>query len=1018
MTHRTQPSRDGSPRSDCLSDPDVRDVFEGCAEEEVRNAALAHLADCDRCRDRLAMLQPAPEMPADYEAQPGMQLSGRYTLREPVGDGQWGEVWSAFDERLRRIVAVKILLAHRAMNPDDHFRIVREAEALAQLQHPNIVGVHDHGVHRGRPYLVMEYVDGVPLRTHIEEQRPSLAQVLTLFVHAARGMAAAHRAAIVHRDFKADNVLVDAAGQVRITDFGLAAALSAPPLASDTSDEEQFRQTQSALDQRLTPTAGGLGTPAYMAPELWRGERATPWSDQFAFCASLAEALCGRAFLDRADMLGRGITRADLNERLKPVASWLRPVLARGLDADLTQRYPDLDALASDIRSRRRRRTLRFAAATVGVAAVLAGLGANAVREARIQRCIPAAPIGEFVDEAASAAVHATHEALTAYRHDRLAQYAEVCRDGHGRPTEAPAGTRARFFCLEEATVTEAVVRRTMLSDPRAVQGWHLLGRLPALSNCRAADETAIGTYGRFAAAGTKRQEELMELLAREHNGDIRQGLEAMLARELPQSFAADVHVALAAQLANMELAADAEASFRRGLAAALASSNHRAALVALLGLVRLVEHDSPQAQLLLQLAEPIAIELGTTMSLRHAHARRHLAAGDLEAAMLAVEAGLGSNASAQSSVAGLRQRFSALRLLRTKAEILRLQRFPLKALETARAAAQGQREVGGEDFVYAIALAQLGGYAERADAPDEAGHAFRKAAELFDEFERPALAARARVQRARQLTRTLRWDDAVRVLQNVITSSQGVAGDRDVASAATYLAYVHRTAGRPTAQKRACETAMAAGRRGYSDGHLRAMETEVFCLDGAANNDAGRLREIVSDVSDRMSTLTAREQITARGVATTAHTTLARVALAAGDFAAAEHHGRAGLELAAASHDAQEHPNWVPALLLAQALAHRGAHDDARERAEAVLTTIRPTDNDAEAAEHIVEAAKVLHLAAPTNDRASRLLDEAATRFVAANLARRADEAHTLRQAWSTSAVASAASTDARSAE
>jgi serine/threonine protein kinase len=175
----------------------------------------------------------APTQAGPPHRLPREQLEGfergaiidRYTVLERLGRGGMGEVYSAYDAKLDRRVALKLLLSRR---PDYESRLSREAQAMARLSHPNVVSVFDTGVAAGRLFIAMEFVQGTTLRGWLRAFRRSVPDVLAVYVEAGRGLAAAHDAGLVHRDFKPDNVLVSAQGAVKVTDFGLG---NAGPLA-------------------------------------------------------------------------------------------------------------------------------------------------------------------------------------------------------------------------------------------------------------------------------------------------------------------------------------------------------------------------------------------------------------------------------------------------------------------------------------------------------------------------------------------------------------------------------------------------------------------------------------------------------------------------------------------------------------------------------------------------------------------------------------------------------------------
>lgn len=218
---------------------------------------------------------------------PGQRI-GRFTVLERLGHGGMGIVVSAYDPKLDRRVAIKLLSAKAAGESEHRNRLVREAQAMAKLRHPNVVSVYEVGEHRGQVYLAMEQVDGGTLRRAIAESEGDGAShwrdIVNLFIQAGRGLAAAHAQGMVHRDFKPDNVFVDASGRVLVGDFGLVGPMEAVP--SESGDSAELRAP-------FTRAARVVGTPAYMAPEQHRAEAVDARADQFAFCVALYEALFG-----------------------------------------------------------------------------------------------------------------------------------------------------------------------------------------------------------------------------------------------------------------------------------------------------------------------------------------------------------------------------------------------------------------------------------------------------------------------------------------------------------------------------------------------------------------------------------------------------------------------------------------------------------------------------------------------------------------------------------------------------
>ena len=292
---------------------------------------------------------------------------GRFTLLERIGRGGMGEVYAAYDPALDRRVAVKLLRDDAPRGPRDSAErgaLLREARAAARLAHPSVVAVHEVGeLADGAVYIAMEHIDGLTLRAWLRAPR-SVDAILRVFVQAGRGLAAAHDAGLVHRDFKPENLLISGDGEAtraRVVDFGLARASALP-----TADP--------LTDRGLAPESAVMGTPAYMSPEQLEGRALDPRSDLFAFCVALHEALTGhhpfgadRPGASAQALLARVLAgERPAGERQLP--GWLRAILRRGLAADPARRPPSMHALLRELQAtpaRRRRRALAVAAAAL-----------------------------------------------------------------------------------------------------------------------------------------------------------------------------------------------------------------------------------------------------------------------------------------------------------------------------------------------------------------------------------------------------------------------------------------------------------------------------------------------------------------------------------------------------------------------------------------------------------------------------------------------------------------------------
>jgi tetratricopeptide (TPR) repeat protein/predicted Ser/Thr protein kinase len=285
----------------------------------------------------------APPAPSDEPDLKRDDTVGKYRIIERIGGGSMGVVYTAIDPALDRTVAIKLVRADRSGSTIGRQRLLREAQAMAKLSHPNVVTVFEVGTFAERVFLAMEYVEGSTLAEWLPGR--TMRDILTAFTAAGHGLAAAHRAGIVHRDFKPANVLVARDGRVRVADFGLATGRETTA-SSETSGE--FRG-----DLVMTQTGALLGTPVYMSPEQHRGKAADARADQFTFCVALYEALYGDLPFEGAHYA----VYADnvLEGRIKPpprktaVPAWLRKVLVRGLAVAPADRYPSMDALLADL---------------------------------------------------------------------------------------------------------------------------------------------------------------------------------------------------------------------------------------------------------------------------------------------------------------------------------------------------------------------------------------------------------------------------------------------------------------------------------------------------------------------------------------------------------------------------------------------------------------------------------------------------------------------------------------------
>jgi eukaryotic-like serine/threonine-protein kinase len=405
------------------------------------------------------------------------QTIGRYVILSLLGSGGMGVVYAAYDPVLDRKIALKLLHDGEdgsGATTDGRARMQREAQALARLSHPNVIAVHDVGEHEGAMYIAMEIVVGGTL---VEWQRGKpWRQILDAYIAAARGLAAAHRAELVHRDFKPENVLVGDDGRVRVTDFGLARLSSAtpevrPPHATPTT----------ALASDLTAAGSVMGTPSYMAPEQIKGERVDARSDQFSWCLALWEALYGEQPWPRENLAVRAAA-IEADPPRAPAATEvpraLARVLTRGLSPDSAVRYATIDALLADVERVTKNRRAHVAIALAGTIAIAGVATAVMMR-------------GGSSTTTCDAAILPVAEVWTQATRDRV---------------------RTKFTATGAAFAGDSFA-----SLDRAVTGWLERWRGVAVESCRAtrnAGTQTVATLDLRTACLARRRDDVVSLVA------------------------------------------------------------------------------------------------------------------------------------------------------------------------------------------------------------------------------------------------------------------------------------------------------------------------------------------------------------------------------------------------------------------------------------------------------------------------------------------------------------------------
>jgi tetratricopeptide (TPR) repeat protein len=427
----------------------------------------------DRDTDTLSRVaKPEPPLAAGTRV-------GRFVILEPLGQGGMGVVYAAYDAALDRRVAVKLLRAGvggQTYRAERRARLLREAQAMARVAHPNVIAVYEVGTALDGVFVAMEFAPGGTLGAWVKAEPRPWREVLRRFLEAGRGLAAAHAAGLVHRDFKPENVLLDQTGRPRVTDFGLARAAlgsgetSAPEGSPRPPSGDSSTVSSSLLATPLTQHGLVVGTPAYMAPEQHAGHPTDVRTDEFSFAAALYEALYRTpAFEPRELAQGGDAAAGAIREPPSsgPVPGWVGRVLRRGLAVRPDDRFPTLDALldalATDPIARRRRR-LGGVAALLLLAAVVAGLVHR--RDPRPPLCqgTEALPSGVWdpsvadqVRRAFAATGRSYAQSTFAVTADRLDRYArewaamrrEACEATRIRGDQSEEIMTLRMLCLD-----------------------------------------------------------------------------------------------------------------------------------------------------------------------------------------------------------------------------------------------------------------------------------------------------------------------------------------------------------------------------------------------------------------------------------------------------------------------------------------------------------------------------------------------------------------------------------------
>lgn len=585
-------------------------------DSETRDADALATPSLDPGTPTVAGGSPAASRDPSPELKPGDPVD-RYSILGLLGSGGMGRVYAAYDPRLDRKIALKLLRTAGAGSRRLEARLLREAQALAQVSHPNVLTVYDVGTYGSRVFLAAECVEGTHLGQWLRDKKPDRQQILDVFLQAGRGLAAAHRHGLVHRDFKPGNVMVRADDQrALVLDFGLARSAH----AGDESDANELLDSPRQLHQQLTQAGSVMGTPAFMAPEQWQGTTSAA-GDQFSFCASLYTALCGRLPFDPEHPLTERYLQAPAVDDGSEVPNWLRKVLLRGLSLDPADRFPSMDALLralADDPQKRRRRRLGLAAAGLAVVGItlawprgttpceagepLMAEVWNPARRSHLTSTLNAAsPYGQ--SQAGTVA-----RLLDDYADNWRRDYLDACEATHIRGDQSVALLDRRMACLQLRRRELSSLVDLMSSQEHARQEKRDLGRwmkaaqdLSSLAEC---SDTAALMSPQHPPADPETRQQVEDLRGRiaENNALMNAGnwaealaeaktlvTEAEQLAHLPTLAEALLRLGLAQE--KLSKGEEAGATFERAISVAQAGRHDRVGAEAFTRLVRINAH-------------------------------------------------------------------------------------------------------------------------------------------------------------------------------------------------------------------------------------------------------------------------------------------------------------------------------------------------------------------------------------------------------------------------------------------
>ena len=469
--------------SRCPTDDELTRYLEGSLSVQVSGTIEAHLDECADCYQVVASLargttDTSEERPVSSagssqvdelrrlrEARPlsaGTAL-GRFVVLEWLGEGASGIVYAAYDAQLDRKIALKLLRSRSAgdLGPTGE-RALDEARAMSKAAHPNVVVIHEVGVFAGQAFIAMEFVAGVTLREWLDVSAREVREILRVFLDAGRGLAAAHDAGVVHRDFKPTNVLIGDDGRVRVTDFGIAVSAAVAP--------------------RARPSI--VGTPAFMSPEQKRGESSDGRSDQYSFCVALLAALRDTPLPQRLRAALRRGTSERPADRFASMSELLR---ALTLDPRQRRGFPlvigtaiAIAIAAGSLAFAYRERHARTANVCRGAEQQLVGIW-DARRKSEVERAFLATGKPYAQDQWRSVS-----RTLDGYAADWVAAHNDACEATSVRHEQSTTVLDRRMACLDaRLKTTRSLVQVFSSADaPVVTQAVAATQALPSLAAC------------------------------------------------------------------------------------------------------------------------------------------------------------------------------------------------------------------------------------------------------------------------------------------------------------------------------------------------------------------------------------------------------------------------------------------------------------------------------------------------------------------------------------------------------